>query len=110
MTGIVHAMPSDSEVVTPCCGKTLFELPITDRVAVAAEAVTCGQAAPSTHPHVAQLAMFMQRRDAVQHGVVRDGTAHPTWDELGPVGGQSEYLTESAAFIAAMLTLGWKAP
>jgi hypothetical protein len=36
----VHATPRNS-TVTPCCGKTPFELPTTDRMADRADLVTC---------------------------------------------------------------------
>ena len=39
---VVHACPPDGEALTPCCGRTPFELPTQDRIAEAPyEAVTC---------------------------------------------------------------------
>ncbi|HMM95319.1 hypothetical protein [Phycicoccus sp.] len=36
----VHACPPDGEFVTPCCGRSPFELPMTDRMTVD-DTVTC---------------------------------------------------------------------
>jgi hypothetical protein len=38
----VHACPPDGAITTPCCGRTPFELPRTDRVTTEAGQVTCG--------------------------------------------------------------------
>lgn len=55
-----------------------------------------------------QIAMFTAAREAVTHGRVdRDGVAHPTWEELGPMG-QEAYLSEAVATVAAMCALGWE--
>lgn len=37
----VHLCPPDGSGVTPCCGRTPFEIPLTDRVTVDELAVTC---------------------------------------------------------------------
>lgn len=42
MTDTVHAGPNDDEGVTPCCGKSPFELPGDDRMTYDPEKVTCG--------------------------------------------------------------------
>lgn len=65
---------------------------------------------PRLEATVVQLAMFQQRLDAVEHGIVRDGVAHPTWDELGPLDGQEQYLTEARRIVEAMRVLGWTPP
>jgi hypothetical protein len=39
-----HECPPDGSGLTPCCGKTPFELPRTDRMTVHADLVTCGRA------------------------------------------------------------------
>ena len=56
---------------------------------------------------VVQIAMFTAAREAVTHGVVTDGIAHPTWDELGEMG-QDAYLAESQSTVDAMVALGWE--
>lgn len=38
---IVHECPPDGSGVTPCCGKTPFELPPQDRIALEKKLVTC---------------------------------------------------------------------
>ena len=38
---IVHACPPDGGGLTPCCGKTPFELPRTDRMTLDPSLVTC---------------------------------------------------------------------
>jgi hypothetical protein len=38
---VVHRCPPKSWAVTPCCGRTPFELPRTDRMTVDSEQVTC---------------------------------------------------------------------
>ena len=108
MTEIVHAAPPPLEILTPCCRKTAFELPADERMTLDAATVTCGR--EPDHPHVEQLAMFMQRRDAFDQGIVVNGNAHPTWEELAGLGGHESYLRDARAFIAAMTKLGWKAP
>lgn len=42
----VHGCPLDGSGVTPCCGRTPFELPRTDRMATDSTPVTCPGAAP----------------------------------------------------------------
>jgi hypothetical protein len=39
--GVVHHCPHDGMLVTPCCGRTPFDLPRTDRVTVDPSLVTC---------------------------------------------------------------------
>lgn len=38
---VVHACPTDGEVVTPCCGYSPFELHPLDRLTLDADLVTC---------------------------------------------------------------------
>lgn len=38
---VTHLQPPDGSGLTPCCGKTLFELPGTDKMTPDAEAATC---------------------------------------------------------------------
>ena len=38
---VVHLSPSGNEIVTPCCSRTVFELPRSDRITLTAELVTC---------------------------------------------------------------------
>lgn len=38
-----HLIPLPDHGTTPCCGKTPFELPIGDRLAVNEARVTCGK-------------------------------------------------------------------
>lgn len=38
---IVHASPPDGSGLTPCCGRTPFELPQTDRITRGPGRVTC---------------------------------------------------------------------
>lgn len=40
---ITHLCPPSGEWVTPCCGKTPFELPRTDHLTLMPEMVNCGQ-------------------------------------------------------------------
>lgn len=56
---------------------------------------------------IEQIAIFTAAREAAMHGVVRDGTAHPTWEELGEMG-QDAYLAEATATVDAMVALGWE--
>lgn len=42
----VHACPPDGSGLTPCCGRTPFELPRTDRMTVHLDRVTCGGEQP----------------------------------------------------------------
>ncbi|WP_417510611.1 hypothetical protein [Microbacterium sp.] len=56
---------------------------------------------------IEQLAMLSQRYDALHHGTVAaDGSARPTWDELGPAA-REEYLKEATNTVRAMVHLGW---
>lgn len=55
--------------------------------------------------NILQLAMFMQRRDALQFGVVTDGVVTPSWEDTGPA--QEEYLAEATAFLGAVEVLGY---
>jgi hypothetical protein len=41
VTETVHACPPDGAGVTPCCGRTPFELPRTDRMSTDSALVTC---------------------------------------------------------------------
>jgi hypothetical protein len=36
-----HACPVDGQILTGCCGRTVFELPHTDRLTVDPQLVTC---------------------------------------------------------------------
>ncbi len=56
---------------------------------------------------ITQIAMFTAAREAATHGVVRDGVAHPTWEELGEMG-QDAYLAEATTTVDAMIALGWE--
>lgn len=41
-----HLVPPDGEALTPCCGKTPFELPIGDQITSDGETVTCCELVP----------------------------------------------------------------
>ena len=56
---------------------------------------------------IRQLAMFQQRRDAVQFGATVDGVSHPTWDEIGPLDGQQSYIDDATLLVQAMRVIGW---
>lgn len=43
MTETIHRCPWPDSGITPCCGKTPFELPTTDRLTLQDELVTCGK-------------------------------------------------------------------
>ncbi len=43
---VTHKCPPVGTGVTPCCGKTLFELPRIDRITEHSRHVTCGQPTP----------------------------------------------------------------
>jgi hypothetical protein len=47
-TGLVHQSPPGDAAVTPCCGKSPFELPATDRMTIDPISVTCNVRVPST--------------------------------------------------------------
>lgn len=55
--------------------------------------------------HALQLAMFMQRRDAMQFGVVKDGEVTPSWEDSGLA--QHEYLADAETALAAVEILGY---
>lgn len=40
--GVVHACPSDGSGLTGCCGRTVFELSVSDRLSQNPVSVTCG--------------------------------------------------------------------
>ncbi len=40
---VTHACPADGSQVTPCCGRTPFDLPRTDRLTLDPRLVTCGE-------------------------------------------------------------------
>ena len=42
---VTHACPPGDAAVTPCCGRTPFELPRTDRMTLDPTLVTCARAA-----------------------------------------------------------------
>jgi hypothetical protein len=46
MAEVIHAAPLAGKSTTHCCGKTLFELPMADRVTVNDATVNCPKAAP----------------------------------------------------------------
>lgn len=49
MTAVVHACPPGGR--TPCCGKTVWELPLTDRITADSKYVTCQNA---SHPPITE--------------------------------------------------------
>lgn len=55
---------------------------------------------------VAQLARFMQARDAQQFGVKTDEGWTPSWDDTG-ADGQQEYMNDATASVEALASLGW---
>lgn len=55
--------------------------------------------------HALHLAMFMQRRDALQFGVVKDGEVTPSWEDSGQA--QHEYLADAETTLAAVKVLGY---
>lgn len=42
MTETTHACPPEDSGITPCCDRTPFELPWTDRITLHPDLVTCG--------------------------------------------------------------------
>lgn len=57
---------------------------------------------------IEQLAMFTQAIDARENGIIYDGVAHPTWEELGDVlDGREAYLKDAERTVRAMILLGW---
>lgn len=58
---------------------------------------------------VEQLALFMQARDARQWGVMIDGKAVPSWEDVGPLA-QAEYRRDADVFLTAAETLGYMLP
>lgn len=54
---------------------------------------------------VGQFAMYMQRRDAFEQGVVVDGVARPSWDELGEEG-HTAYMRDAIAYVGALVQMG----
>lgn len=38
---VTHTCPKNGKITAPCCGKTLFELPRTDKMTLHPERVTC---------------------------------------------------------------------
>jgi hypothetical protein len=53
-----------------------------------------------------QLAMFLQQKDAHEYGVVKDGVAHPLWDEADPLA-RERYLKDAAQLLVAVQILGY---
>lgn len=52
---VVHGCPPDGSGLTPCCGRTPFELPRTDRMSTSPDAVTCtGTAGGAPQPKEAR--------------------------------------------------------
>jgi len=51
--------------------------------------------------------MFLQARDAIHYGTVRDGQRHPAWNELGE-DGQEHYLADATAVMDAITMLGYR--
>lgn len=49
-TPVAHACPPKGSGVMPCCGRTPFEAPRTDRISVDPFEVTCGQPTPVPPP------------------------------------------------------------
>ncbi|WP_406730925.1 hypothetical protein [Streptomyces sp. NBC_01794] len=49
-TGVIHRCPSKGSGITPCCGKTPFELPTTDRISIDPFEATCGEPTPAPAP------------------------------------------------------------
>jgi hypothetical protein len=45
--GVVHACPPGNSALTPCCGRTPFELARTDRLTYEQAEITCPAARPS---------------------------------------------------------------
>ena len=44
--GVTHRCPPEGSGVTSCCGRTPFELPMTDRMTLDPALVTCSPALP----------------------------------------------------------------
>jgi hypothetical protein len=47
MTETTHRCPPDGSCAAPCCGKTPFDLPRTDRITSDPARVTCGSTRPT---------------------------------------------------------------
>jgi hypothetical protein len=62
---------------------------------------------PDDHPDVLQLAMYMQKIDALEFGAYVGGVVHPTWDESG-VMGRADYLKDARRVLDAVQMLGWR--
>ncbi|MFJ2174344.1 hypothetical protein ACIOHE_15700 [Streptomyces sp. NPDC087851] len=43
---VVHQCPADGSGVTPCCARTPFELPRTDRMTTDSARITCNRNGP----------------------------------------------------------------
>lgn len=55
---------------------------------------------------ITQLALFAQARDARGWGATINGVAHPTWDEIDPLG-RKQYLDDATAIVRAIVALDW---
>jgi hypothetical protein len=56
---IIHKNPAEGEAVTPCCGRTPFELPRTDRMTFDGDMVTCPSSGQTlVMPRGAVVAMY----------------------------------------------------
>lgn len=93
MTEIIHACPPEGSGLTPCCGKTPFELPLGDRISSEPDAVTCLPApAPELRDQIAAamrehyLSSSRDEADADGNMPCRCGD----WREPGPMGSDED--------------------
>jgi hypothetical protein len=88
----VHACPPPGSGLTPCCGRTPFELPPTDRMSLDPTAVTCS-AAPAVQAPAADRAAL---RDRIRRVLAQSDGFDP--DELEP----HDYQIQAAAIDAVL--------
>ncbi|MFJ8583660.1 hypothetical protein ACIRD2_03230 [Streptomyces sp. NPDC093595] len=86
---VVHATPRKGSGLTPCCGRTPFELPRTDRISIDPFEVTCGEADAPTptalrDTEVEQLRAELLALKAIARGYCGEcgrGDCSPTADQ-----------------------------
>ncbi|MGW2223850.1 DUF6085 family protein [Streptomyces formicae] len=64
---VVHGCPPDGSGLTPCCGRTPFELPASDQMAIASSRITCRGPAHDG-PSIAEAAADDRRWDLEKAG------------------------------------------
>ena len=101
---VVHASPEIGAAEMPCCGRSPFEVPMTDRVTLDPERVTCRKMPPSDAVREAAAALRHKMRE-----VYADSRYMNVWataqERLGPYSGP-DWVAESAALDAALAARG----